>query len=338
MWRRRRLRFMGATLVFLLPMFVLFALGVASFAAVAIRHLGGPPQILYLTPAFAWMIIFFLFVFGLRHVGDPVTDIVDAAQRVANGDFTTRIAARGPRFVRTVASAFNTMTERLEAHDRQRRELMADIAHELRTPLTVIQGRLEGVLDGVYPRDDERLSAVLEETRVLARLVEDLRTLANAETGVLTLQKEPTELAPLIQDVVHSLSADASASGVAVRVDAPGDLPALDIDPLRIREVIANLLSNALHYTPTGGTVTISVHRERSRARVAVSDTGAGIEADDLPKIFDRFYKGRSSRGSGLGLTIARNLVTAHGGTIRAASDPGRGTTITFDLPLIPEP
>ena len=329
-WRRRRARFAGGMFIFLVPMFLLFAIGVGSLASHVIVRLGGPSEAGYLAPILAWMLFLFVFVFGLRRVGSPVTDIVEASERVAGGDFGTRIDPRGPRFVRTVGSAFNTMTERLEAHDRQRRELMADIAHELRTPLTVIQGRLEGLLDGVYPRDNERLTAVLEETRVLARLVEDLRTFANAEAGILTLQREPTELPLLIRDVVHSLSASA---GVEVRVDLTADLPVLDIDPVRIREVIANLLANALNYTPQGGTVTIAARRRDARVAVGVSDTGAGIAREDLPKIFDRFYKGRASRGSGLGLTIARNLVVAHGGTIRAESEPGRGTTITFDLP-----
>ena len=168
---------------------------------------------------------------------------------------------------------------------------------------------------------------------MLARLVEDLRTLANAETGILSLQKEPTEVAPLIQDAVDSLSAEATAAGVSVRVEATADLPPLDIDPLRIREVLVNLLSNALCYSPPGGRVTISAARSASGVTVSVADTGAGISPEELPRIFDRFYKGRTSRGSGLGLTIARNLIAAHGGAIRADSASGRGTTMTFELP-----
>jgi two-component system OmpR family sensor kinase/two-component system sensor histidine kinase BaeS len=330
-WRRHRARFVGLIFLLLVPVFLLVATGFSWLVAVSIVHLGAPPQVGYLAPVFAWMSFFVLFVVGVRRVGSPVTDIVEASEHVADGDFTTRIDPRGPRFVRTVASAFNTMTERLEAHDRQRRELMADIAHELRTPLTVIQGRLEGLLDGVYPRDDARLAGVLEETRVLSRLVEDLRTLANAETGILALQREPTELPPLIQDVVHAFSGDSRA---VVHVDAGTDLPVVNIDPVRIREVIGNLLSNALRYTPEGGTVSIAARQLNERVTVAVSDTGAGIAAEDLPRVFERFYKGRASRGSGLGLTIARNLVVAHGGTIRADSEPGHGTTITFDLPV----
>jgi len=330
-WRRRRGRFMAGILFLLLSLLLFVATGFSWVITHAIVRLGGQPEIGYLAPVLACAFLFFVLAFGVRRLGSPVSDIVEASERVAAGDFTTRINPRGPRFVRTVGSAFNTMIERLEAHDRQRRELMADIAHELRTPLTVIQGRLEGVLDGLYPRDDERLGAVLEEARVLARLVEDLRTLSNAETGILTLQREPTELPPLIQEVVHSLS---GISGPVIQIDASADLPALNIDPVRIREVIANLLSNALRYTPDGGTVTISAYRRDDRVIIDIRDTGGGISREDLPKVFDRFYKGRTSRGSGLGLTIARNLVVAHQGTIHARSEPGQGTTITFDLPV----
>ena len=145
------------------------------------------------------------------------------------------------------------------------RELTAEIAHELRTPLTIIQGTLEGLLDGLYPRVDAHLESALDEARVLARLVEDLRTLANAETGVLTLQKEPTDLAMLASDVVAALSAEAAARQVAVHVDASPDLPLVAIDPVRVREVLANLISKALHFTPTGGGVTVTAAPDRTR-------------------------------------------------------------------------
>jgi signal transduction histidine kinase len=213
---------------------------------------------------------------------------------------------------------------------------MADIAHELRTPLTVLQGRLEGMLDGVYPRDEAQIAAVLDETRVLARLVDDLRTLAHAESGMLTLQTESTDLAILIHEAVASLSIESAAGQVSVRATAASDLPLVEIDPLRIREVLTNLLSNALHHTPPGGVVSVEAVRRGDLIDVSVSDTGSGIAAEDVPKIFDRFYKGRGSRGSGLGLTIARNLVVAHGGEIRAESREGHGTTVTLTLPVLP--
>lgn len=325
---------MGGVLVFLMPFVFFVLLAGTVVAAHMVRQWGGPPIIGFALPLAAWFLFVLLFVVAFRRVGSPVGDIVDAAQRVADGDFSARLNARGPHFVRTVGDAFNTMTERLAAHDRQRRELMAEIAHELRTPLTVIQGKLEGLLDGLYPRDDAHLEGALEEARVLARLVEDLRTLANAETGVLTLQKEPTDPGMLAADVVASLASEAAAGQVTIQMDASRTLPTLSIDPVRIREVIANLVSNALHFTPPGGRVTVRVDASERDVTIAVADTGIGIRPDDLPKVFDRFYKGRTSRGSGLGLTIARRLVEAHGGAIRAESVPGHGTTMTFTLPI----
>ncbi|HEY2941767.1 MAG TPA: HAMP domain-containing sensor histidine kinase, partial [Vicinamibacteria bacterium] len=284
--------------------------------------------------AAAILVLLLAAFFGaMRRFGFPLGDIVAAADRVANGDFSARVLERGPASLRSVARAFNSMTARLQAQDQQRRHLMADIAHELRTPLTVIQGRLEGLLDGVYPRDDAGLTAVLEETRTLARLVDDLRTLAHAESGMLALQKEPTDLAILVHEVVGSFAAEAGAAQVTVRVASAADLPLVEVDPLRIRQVLANLLSNALRHTAPGGSIAVAAEAVDGSIAVRVTDTGAGIPGEELPKIFDRFYKGPASRGSGLGLTIARNLVVAHGGEIRAESQVGQGTTITVLVP-----
>jgi two-component system OmpR family sensor kinase/two-component system sensor histidine kinase BaeS len=284
---------------------------------------------------------YLLVFFAMRRFGTPLGDIVSAADRVASGDYEARVLERGTPFLRRVARAFNSMTATLQAQDRQRRQLMADIAHELRTPLTIVQGRLEGLVDGVYPRDEAQLTEVLEETRMLARLVDDLRTLANAEAGSLSLQKEPTDLAVLIHDAVGTFATDAAAAQVALRVDDQHDrteLPLADVDPLRVREVLINLLANALRHTSAGGTVTVAARTSAAgpdaRIVVSVSDTGSGIAPDDLPRIFDRFYKGATSHGSGLGLAIVRNLIVAHGGDVTATSEPGRGTTITFTLPI----
>ncbi len=272
---------------------------------------------------------------AMRRFGFPMGDIVGAANRVADGDFSARVSEYGPPSLRTVARAFNSMTSRLEAQERQRRHLMADIAHELRTPLAVIQGRLEGLIDGVYPRDESQLTAVLHDTRMLARLVEDLRTLAHAESGMLALHKEPTDVGVLVQEVVNTFSAESAAKHVSIETHGAKDLPLIDVDPLRIREVLTNLVSNALHHTPEGGSVSLAVSTRSKAVIVEVTDSGTGIAADELPKIFDRFYKGHGSHGSGLGLTISKNLVEAHGGEIRAESQPGRGTTITFTLPTV---
>ncbi len=273
----------------------------------------------------------------LRRVGTPLGAVMEAADRVAAGDYSTRVTEYGPPPIRLLARAFNTMTERLQNNDRLRRDLMADVAHELRTPLTVIQGKLEGLLDGVYPRDEVQLQQLLEETHVLSRLIEDLRTLALSESGALKLQKEPTDLGGLARDVAGSFGGDAAARHVTLEVDAPDDLPPIEIDPVRIREVITNLLSNALRHTPPGGSVVVRVAITSSDAMsVDVHDTGSGMPPEAIARAFDRFYKGSGSRGSGLGLTIARSLVSAHGGEIHASSEPGRGTTIAFTLPREP--
>jgi signal transduction histidine kinase len=232
------------------------------------------------------------------------------------------------------------MASRLAADERQRRTLLADVSHELRTPLAVIQGNLEALVDGVHPADPAHIEAILDETAVLSRLVDDLRTVALSEGGTLPLHREPTDLALLAADVASSFAAAADGAGVALAVDSADDLPLLDVDPLRIREVLANLVANALRYTPRGGSIRISAAGEDRRAlpagggfvRVAVTDTGPGIAPDVLPHVFDRFWKSADSRGSGLGLAIARNLVDAHGGQIGAESDSG-GTTVWLRLP-----
>jgi signal transduction histidine kinase len=225
------------------------------------------------------------------------------------------------------------MTERLAHADRQRRDLMADVAHELRTPLSVLQGRLEGLLDGVYPRDDRQLASLLEETQVLSRLIEDLRTLALDDAGALRLEREPADLVALVRDTVRGFEPEAARQGVALAVTTDLAGAVLDVDPVRIRQVLSNLLSNALRHTPAGRAVTVSVAAAGSGFAVAVADAGEGMPPEDVARIFDRFYKGEASRGSGLGLTIARRLVMAHGGGIQAASRLGQGTTVTFSIP-----
>lgn len=208
--------------------------------------------------------------------------------------------------------------------DRLRRQLMADVAHELRTPLAILQGRIEGLLDGVYPRDDEKLGELLAETQHLSRLVEDVRTLANAEAGALDLRKERFDLAELIRDV-------AAAMPVPVAIEVPVEVM-IDADPVRIREVLLNLLTNAAEHAPEGR-ISVSTDVRTREVAVVVRDDGPGIPADELPRLFERFHKGRHSRGSGLGLSIARKLVLAHGGTIDVASREGAGTTVTVTLP-----
>jgi signal transduction histidine kinase len=224
------------------------------------------------------------------------------------------------------AFSIRRMSRAFGQQDRLRRQLMADVAHELRTPLAILQGRIEGLLDGVYPRDDERLGELLEETQHLSRLVEDLRTIANAEAGALDLRREPVDLAEVIRDVAASFDAP-------IAVEVPDGMPILELDPLRIREVLLNLLSNAVRHSTAGETIAIVANVHPNEVVIRVTDRGSGIPAEELPRIFERFHKGRDSRGSGLGLAIARDLVQAHGGTIGVTSELGKGTTVTVSLP-----
>jgi two-component system sensor histidine kinase BaeS len=274
---------------------------------------------------------------GFRRIAAPIGDLVEAVERIEAGDYDVVVPVRGPREVRSLARAINAMTARLSASESRRRTFLADVTHELRTPLTVIRGQVEGLIDAVYPADAEHLAPILEETRVLERLVEDLRTLSLAESGSLTLAREPVDLAELIGDVVAAFQPTATTGGAELSVDVAPDLRRVEIDPLRIRGVLVNLLANALRHTPAGGSVTVAAAPaptgDGSGVRIEVRDTGEGIAPELLPSVFDRFVKDPASRGSGLGLAIARGVVEAHGGSIAVASTPGQGTTFTIALP-----
>jgi two-component system sensor histidine kinase BaeS len=337
-WQRGRARFVRRIgCLFALVLMLSAAGGTWLLSLVGARV--GPIWITQSAPiqlglaALTAVVLLAIFAFTMRRVGAPMSDIITAADRVAAGDLNAYVNEHGPPPIRSVARAFNSMTEALKSNDERRRHLMADIAHELRTPLAVIQGRLEGLLDGVYPRTDERLTELLSDARQLARLVDDLQTLATADSGALQLRKEPTDLALVIHDAARLCSPIADTSGVTIKIDA-AELPLLDSDPLRIREVLVNLISNAVRHSAAGGVVTISAAVENERVAVSVADTGRGMSPDEKSRIFDRFYKGAGSTGSGLGLTIARGLMKAHGGDIAVRSSPGAGTTMTVHLPL----
>ena len=317
----------------------LLALAVSSMFAVAwliagrfglVGWAAAIPHLFVLTAA---GLIVTVMLGAMRRFASPLGAVMDAADRVAEGNYAARAPEDGPPPMRALAHSFNTMTERLQNADRLRRDLMADVAHELRTPLSVLQGRLEGLLDGVYPRDDAQISQLLDETHVLSRLIEDLRTLALSDAGALQLQKEPTEVVSLVQDVVSSGQIEAARKSVALGVATSVKNVVLDIDALRIREVLTNLLSNALRHNPGGGAITVSVRETAEGLAVSVTDTGRGMPPEELAGIFDRFSKGTASRGSGLGLTIAKGIINAHGGEITASSQIGEGTTVTFTLP-----
>ena len=301
--------------------------------------LGAPDVVGNIARGVALLVVVYGFLFtarSLRRLVAPTGDVIEAVGRVADGDLSTRVRERGPREARALARAFNAMTSRLEASEEQRRRLLADVSHELRTPLSVVQGNLEALVDGVHPADEAHLAAILDETKVLSRLVEDLRTLSLAESGALALHREAIDVGALVRETVESFASQAEPAGVVIDAQVATGLPQVDADPVRAREILANLVANALRYTPRGGHVSVSAHAEEPAVVFDVRDTGAGIAPEMLGRIFERFYKSAESRGAGLGLAIAKQLVEAHGGKISATSVVGQGTGIRSTLPVEP--
>ena len=233
-----------------------------------------------------------------------------------------------PLVARAMFASFTTMEERLEHTEVQRRELLAEVGHELRTPLTVIRGELEAFLDGVHEPDANRISELLADVAVMERLLGDLQTLSTSEAGMLTLHTEPTDLVELVASVLHNFA----TATPPVRLEHPDEHVDVDIDPVRIREVVSNLVTNALRATAEDGSVVVRVASEADAAVIQVVDSGSGIPPDQLDAVFDRFHKGLGSDGTGLGLTVSRHLVEAHGGTIAVDSVVGEGTTVRIDL------
>ena len=351
-WRDRSGRHPGFLFVRFAAVFGLFALlilvGFALLIFFVVRLAGGDRQ----TAAFLWLstcglllllpgVIAWIGRRAFRGIAKPLSSLMNAADAVAEGDLSVRVPVQGRGEFGQLANSFNRMVEELELSDQRRRNLTADVAHELRTPLQIIQGNLEGVLDGVYAPTPEHIEATLDETRQLARLVEDLRVLSQAEAGQLTMTWEMVNVAELLADVRTSFDAQAEASQVNLRVECEGEPQLLSVsgDYGRLDQVLSNLVANALRHTPAGGTVTLRAAPAGEMVRIEVRDTGDGIPTEDLPYIFARFWRGDRSRthangaGSGLGLAIARQLVQAHRGQIDVKSESGRGSTFLIDLP-----
>jgi two-component system OmpR family sensor kinase/two-component system sensor histidine kinase BaeS len=271
-------------------------------------------------------------------LAQPLKGLVTAAQRIAQGEFNQRVTVTGTAEMADLAHAFNEMTAYLQQAETLRQNLVADVAHELRTPLSVIQGNLQAILDDVYPLDKTEIAMIYEETITLNRLITDLRDLAQSEAGQLSLNVEPLDLRPLLQnnlDLFHEL---AQEKAIQLHLISPSSLPQIMADPDRLRQILHNLLSNALRHTPHNGQITVQVEPLPQAVKISVWDTGAGIAANDLPHVFDRFWRADRSRareqgGSGLGLAITRQLVKAHGGEIGVSSELGRGSCFWFTLP-----
>ena len=269
----------------------------------------------------------------------PLQNLGSAARRLGRGDLSERADTTGPSEIRELAENFNLMAADLEEAERHRRNLTADVAHELRTPLSNIQGYLEAIRDGLVQPTPETIDTIHAQAIHLSWLVEDLRLLAQVESGELQLQLTSARIQDLLQSSVEAMRPRAEAKGVVLSLEADPDLSPLQLDATRISQVVGNLLENAITHTPQGGTVAVSASGSGESVSVSVSDTGPGIPPEDLPRLFDRFYRAdpsrsRSTGGSGLGLTIARRLVEAHGGSIEAESTVGEGSRFTMRLPL----
>lgn len=339
--------------IFFIGALLLFIGGTAALLYWAFSEYSGVRNI-WLLACGAPIIVVIVAIFTMYTLysiyGRPLRQILQAIDSVAEGNLTIRVPDDdSPQFGELI-KRFNKMVGDLERSEQQRRNLTADIAHELRTPLHIIQGNLEGVIDGVYQPTREHINATLDETHLLTRLVNDLQTLSLAETGQLPLHPTRFLLADLIQDLTLSFSAQAASQGIDLqtRVSNPNQEITADYD--RLTQVMSNLISNAFRHTPRGGSVSIETGRasgvdrdalsgeavSKRSVRIQLKDTGVGIVPEDLPFIFDRFWRGDKSRTdrehTGLGLAITKQLVLAHGGTIDVQSEVGKGTVFTIEL------
>jgi signal transduction histidine kinase len=273
-----------------------------------------------------------------RVTSAPIARIAGAAHQLGKGELGVRVPVQGSQEIRELAETFNKMAADLQHAETLRNNLMADVSHELRTPLTVLEGNLRAALDKVVPLDDAEIANLYGQTRHLIRLVNDLRELSLAESGQLPLEKLPTDLKALAAETVQALEPLAVEKGVTLADEVP-QLPEVVADPFRIRQVLFNLLSNALRHTPEGGKITLNGETGSGVVVLSVQDNGEGLEPEQLPAVFNRFYRGDKSRsretgGTGLGLAIVKAIVEAHGGRAEASSGgKGKGSRFSITLP-----
>jgi two-component system OmpR family sensor kinase/two-component system sensor histidine kinase BaeS len=274
-----------------------------------------------------------------RHLVTPLNHLARAARTLSRGDLNQRVPVAGSDEVAEVMRAFNEMAEALQRSETLRQNMIADIAHELRTPLSVIQGNLQAMLDGVYPMTEEEVALIYDETLLLNRLVGDLRALTQAEAGQLHLNLVPVAPEPLLTTTVEIFQEAARAKAIQLSARIAPDLPAIQADPDRLRQVLANLMSNALRHTPAQGRISLSADMQGTFVQFSISDTGPGLTPEEQAHVFERFWRADASRsrdhgGSGLGLTIARYIIEAHRGQMNVDSVPGQGATFWFTVPV----
>jgi len=286
-------------------------------------------------------------VLATRLITRPVRALTKGAREIARGNLGHQVDIHTRDEIGELAAAFNGMSASLKKAEEQRKRLVSDVAHELRTPLTIIQGTVDAIRDGVFPADEKHLSAIREQTALLARLASDLREISLAEAGRLRLELAPVDLAELARDKVAQFDVRAAEKGIRLELETAPGLPKVNADRTRIDQVLANLLANAVRHTPSGGSIVVSVapsSKPDSRGAaqrgvtIVVRDTGEGIAPEDLPHVFERFYRAEQSRsrgegGFGLGLAIVKHLVQLHGGDVQVESEPRRGSTFSVFLP-----
>ena len=274
-----------------------------------------------------------------RQITRPIRALISGARHLTKGDLSYRVDVKSRDEIGELANSFNIMASSLERGEQSRRQLTADIAHELRTPLTVIEGTVDGIIDDVFRPDTEHLHSIKEQTSLLTHLISDLRDLSLVESGQLKLNLVPTDTVELVRRMVSNYEINALEKNVRIKLEEATQIPEIRIDPVRMEQVISNLLTNAIRHTPSGGSITVAISSDEGGLAISVADTGEGIALEDLPHVFERFYRSGSSRarkegGTGLGLAIVKQMVEAHGGNVRAESEAGIGSKFSILLPF----
>jgi len=302
------------------------------------KFIEGVRRAIVLSGAGATAIALLLGILLARMISRPLKELTHATHLIAEGDLAHEVPVRTQDEIGELAQSFNQMTRRLAQANQLRRQMTADIAHDLRTPTSVIMGYTEALSDGKFQGTAEMFQVMHQEAQHLNHLIDDLRTLSLADAGELPLMKQSVSPQELLERIAAAYQIQAQKQVVSIQTAAAANLPLISLDPDRMAQVLGNLVSNALRYTSAGGQITLSAEQEPNNVLLKVQDTGAGIDPEDLPNIFRRFYRADKSRQqngeSGLGLAIARSIVEAHGGSIAAASTPGQGTTFIIRLPI----
>jgi len=286
----------------------------------------------------ASLVALLLGIFLSRTLPRPIRELTEATRSVAEGNLGQQVSVRSKDEMGKLATSFNRMSSDLARSTNARKQMTADIAHELRTPLSLILGHADAVHDGVLPPSRENFEIIREEAVRLEHLVDDLRILSLADAGELRIRLEEVSPKKLLQDVQGTYQHMANQKKVRIQLDLDSDLPMLEIDPVRMTQVLTNIFDNALRHTPEGGQIRLTARRVQDGVEISVQDSGPGIEGEDANRIFERFYRTDSARhrdggGSGLGLAIAKSIAQAHNGQIWAESAPGQGLTVSIKLP-----